>query len=71
MLTAASEGKPIKAVMLERLGPNVWAATPSAAMALLEELEETAKLWLNSNPKPEPLSENQIEELRQAFGAIW
>jgi hypothetical protein len=32
--------------MLERLGPNVWHETPAAAMAVLEELEETAKLWL-------------------------
>jgi ribulose-5-phosphate 4-epimerase/fuculose-1-phosphate aldolase len=31
--------------MLERLGPNVWHQTPAAAMAVLEELEETARLW--------------------------
>jgi 3-dehydro-4-phosphotetronate decarboxylase len=37
-------GTPIRAVMLERLGPNVWHDTPAAAMATLEELEETAKL---------------------------
>ena len=32
--------------MLERLGPMVWHNSPAAAMALLEELEETARLWL-------------------------
>ncbi len=37
-------GTPIRAVMLERLGPNVWHRTAAAAMATLEELEETARL---------------------------
>ena len=37
-------GTPIRAVMLERLGPNVWHDSPAAAMAVLEELEETARL---------------------------
>ncbi|HEY9028745.1 MAG TPA: aldolase, partial [Burkholderiaceae bacterium] len=37
-------GTPIRAVMLARLGPNVWHDTPAAAMAVLEELEETARL---------------------------
>jgi ribulose-5-phosphate 4-epimerase/fuculose-1-phosphate aldolase len=41
----AAQGTPIRAVMLERLGPNVWHDTPAAAMATLEELEETARLW--------------------------
>ena len=36
----------LRAVMLDRLGPNVWHTSPSAAMATLEELEETARLWL-------------------------
>jgi hypothetical protein len=40
-------------------------------MAVLEELEETARLWLLSNPKPAPLDEAAIDELRQAFGAPW
>ncbi|MCJ0765706.1 aldolase [Variovorax terrae] len=64
-------GTPIRAVMLERLGPNVWHDTPAAAMATLEELEETAKLWQLSDPRPQPLNEHQISELRQAFGARW
>ena len=64
-------GTPIRAVMLERLGPNVWHDTPAAAMAVLEELEETAKLWLLSDPKPRPLSARAIDELRAAFGSRW
>jgi hypothetical protein len=35
---------PIRAVMLSRLGPNVWHEMPSDAMSMLEELEETARL---------------------------
>jgi ribulose-5-phosphate 4-epimerase/fuculose-1-phosphate aldolase len=62
---------PIRAVMLTRLGPNVWHDTPAQAMAVLEELEETAKLWRTADPKPAPLTEGKIEELRQAFGAAW
>jgi 3-dehydro-4-phosphotetronate decarboxylase len=62
---------PIRAVMIERLGPNVWHSTPTGAMAALEELEETARLWLLASPRPEPLSEEQIEQLRRHFGASW
>jgi ribulose-5-phosphate 4-epimerase/fuculose-1-phosphate aldolase len=60
---------PIRAVMLSRLGPNVWHESPAQAMAVLEELEETAKLWLLAHPAPLP--ESAIEELRTAFGASW
>ncbi len=62
---------PIRAVMLDRLGPNVWHNSPAAAMAALEELEETARLWLMTQPKPVPLSEEAIQQLRDTFGAIW
>ncbi|MGL4574083.1 MAG: aldolase [Burkholderiaceae bacterium] len=68
---AAQRGTPIRAVMLERLGPNVWHQSPAQAMAVLEELEETAKLWLMSSPKPQPLTDAQLNELRTAFGAYW
>ena len=65
-------GTPIRAVMLERLGPNVWHETPAAAMAVLEELEETARLQLLAGAaKPEPLGNEQIDELRRTFGARW
>ncbi|MDM0054875.1 class II aldolase/adducin family protein [Variovorax fucosicus] len=66
-----AQGTPIRAVMLQRLGPNVWHDTPAAAMATLEELEETAKLWLLGNAKPAPLGAAEIDELRRTFGARW
>ncbi len=66
-------GTPIRAVMLERLGPNVWHDTPAAAMAVLEELEETARLWLlgGRSAGARPLNSDQIDELRRSFGARW
>jgi ribulose-5-phosphate 4-epimerase/fuculose-1-phosphate aldolase len=67
----AARGTPIRAVMLDRLGPNVWHRSPAEASAVLEELEETAKLWLRFDPKPAPLSAPQIEDLRAQFGAAW
>jgi 3-dehydro-4-phosphotetronate decarboxylase len=63
--------RPIRAVMLQRLGPNVWHDTPAAAMAVLEELEETARLLLLAAAGCEPLTELQIDELRRTFGARW
>jgi ribulose-5-phosphate 4-epimerase/fuculose-1-phosphate aldolase len=67
----AARGVPIRAVMLERLGPNVWHDSPASAMAVLEELEETARLWLSCGRSAAPLNEQRIEELRRAFGARW
>jgi len=66
----AAQGAPIRAVMLTRLGPNVWHDTPAAAMATLEELEETARLML-LQPHTPPLRTTDLDELRQAFGARW
>jgi 3-dehydro-4-phosphotetronate decarboxylase len=65
-----AQGRPIRAVMLRRLGPNVWHDTPAAAMAVLEELEETARLALLAG-SAQPLTEPQIDELRRTFGARW
>lgn len=65
------QGTPIRAVMLSRLGPNVWHDTPAAAMATLEELEETAKLVHTSHHTLTPLTETHINDLRQTFGARW
>lgn len=62
-------GTPIHAVMMERLGPNVWHESPAQASAVLEELEETARLW--SMTRPAPLTAAQIDELRAHFGARW
>jgi ribulose-5-phosphate 4-epimerase/fuculose-1-phosphate aldolase len=69
--TMAARGTPIRAVMLDRLGPNVWHDSPAEASAVLEELEETARLWLLCQPRPQPLAETQIDELRRQFGAAW
>ncbi|MEO8921809.1 MAG: aldolase [Caldimonas sp.] len=66
-----ANGVALRAVLLERLGPNVWHRSPAEAMATLEELEETAKLWLMTQPRPAPLSDSRIEELRACFGARW
>ena len=63
-------GTPIRAVMLERLGPNVWHDTPAAAMAVLAELEETARLACLVRGAA-PLGELEIDALRTAFGARW
>jgi ribulose-5-phosphate 4-epimerase/fuculose-1-phosphate aldolase len=62
-------GTPIRAVMLDRLGPNVWHRSPAEASAVLEELEETARLYLFTRPMP--LAEAHLAELRTQFGANW
>ena len=65
-------GTPLRAVMLQRLGPNVWHDSAAEAMVVLEELEETARIsLLAGTPAPEPLGEMQIDELRRNFGARW
>ena len=67
-----NSGTPLRAVMLQRLGPNVWHSSPAAAMAVLEEMEETARLaLLTQGDAPAPLTESQIDELRRVFGARW
>ncbi|MEO8057069.1 MAG: aldolase [Burkholderiales bacterium] len=68
---AQARGAPIRAVMLDRLGPNVWHDSPTSAMAVLEELEETARLWLLTGRSVSPLTDAQINELGQTFGARW
>lgn len=64
-------GTPIRAVMLERLGPSVWHDLPAAAMATLEELEETARLMIVDSSASGALTKTQIDELRRTFGARW
>lgn len=59
----------VRGVLFERLGPVVWERSVSHAAYALEELEETARLWLMAEPRPAPLSETAIEELRAVFGA--
>ncbi len=66
----AAQGLVLRALMLSRLGPNVWHETPAAAMATLEELEETAKLMVLC-PQTQALPEEAIERLRRQFNASW
>jgi 3-dehydro-4-phosphotetronate decarboxylase len=66
-----AQNTPIRAVMLDRLGPNVWHNTPASAMAALEELEETARLWMLTNRTAKPLTNEQIDQLRHQFNASW
>jgi 3-dehydro-4-phosphotetronate decarboxylase len=61
----------VRGVLLERLGPVVWERSVSQASYALEELEETARLWLLTTPRPEPLEEAAIEDLRATFNARW
>lgn len=61
----------VRAVLLERLGPVVWERSVSHASHALEELEETARLWLMTNPRPAPLDEAALDELRAMFGVRW
>jgi len=67
----AAHGIELRAVMLARLGPQVWHATPAAAMATLEELEETARLCATAAAPIAPLNAAQIDDLRRVFGAQW
>ncbi|WP_042259872.1 aldolase [Paraburkholderia heleia] len=61
----------VRGVLLERLGPVVWEHSVSQAAYVIEELEETARLWLMANPRPAPLDDTALEELRKVFGARW
>jgi ribulose-5-phosphate 4-epimerase/fuculose-1-phosphate aldolase len=67
-------GMPVRAVMLPRLGPNVWGASPFHAMALLEELEETARLacgLASMGTVVMPLDAAQLADLKSVFGSHW
>lgn len=61
----------VRGVMLERLGPVVWESSVAKACYALEELEETARLWLMTQPRPMPLDGAALDELRDTFGAKW
>ncbi|WP_395069109.1 aldolase [Paraburkholderia silvatlantica] len=67
----ASLADRVRGVLLERLGPVVWERSVSQAAYVVEELEETARLWLMTNPRPAPLDDTALEELRKVFGARW
>ena len=61
----------VRGVLLARLGPVMWESTVSRAAFALEELEETAKLWLLLRDNPQPLDEPALAELRDTFKARW
>jgi 3-dehydro-4-phosphotetronate decarboxylase len=63
------DNKDMRAVLLERLGPVVWHQSLEQASATLEELEETAELWLRT--KALPLSQEQLNQLCQQFKVRW
>jgi 3-dehydro-4-phosphotetronate decarboxylase len=57
------------AVLLANHGPVVSGATIDAAVNAIEELEETAKLFLLLRNTPtRPLNKQQIDELNALFG---
>lgn len=64
-------GQSPKAVLLERLGPVVWNKTLQSTTDALEELEETARLWLLTQGQIQPLDEEQIQALCQRFDVNW
>ncbi len=68
---AASRGRRLRGVLIERLGPNVWHRSLQEACAALEELEETARLWLLCDPRPSALDAAQLAELEHIFGVAW
>jgi 3-dehydro-4-phosphotetronate decarboxylase len=60
------------AVLLANHGPVVSGKELDSAMYAVEELEETAKLMLTLHGhKIRTLTQNQIQELREVFGAEW
>lgn len=61
----------VRGVMLERLGPVIWGSSVSAASFSLEELEETARLWLNCATQPTALPEKAVLELCETFNTRW
>ncbi|MDT2008150.1 aldolase [Rhodococcus opacus] len=67
--SAQAHGRAVRAVMLERLGPNVWESSLGRAMAVLEELEETAYLW--NRTAAAPLPAEAIAALEERFTIRW
>ncbi|MBU0785391.1 MAG: aldolase [Gammaproteobacteria bacterium] len=60
-----------RAVVLERLGPVVWSESPESASAVLEELEETARIYLLSGRKAPALDSAAVEFLCARFRTNW
>ncbi len=65
----AAQAAQVRGALFVRLGPVVWERSVELASHVLEELEETARLWLMTHPRPQPLDAAAIDELRTTFGA--
>ena len=65
--SAQACGQMLTSVMLDRLGPVVWGNSPWHAMAILEELEETARLWWLTRQEPCLLTAGHLAELEKTF----
>lgn len=61
----------LRSVMLEKLGPVVWHQSAAQTMALLEELEETAKLYVACKSNVRGLDTAQLVELCKTFNMRW
>lgn len=67
----SAKGVVLRAVMCDRLGPQVWNKDLPSAMATLEELEQTARLWIDAKCNVQPLARSQLDALRERFGCVW
>lgn len=67
----AAKGVTLRAVMCDRLGPQVWHQDLASGMATLEELEQTARLWIDAKRDVQPLVRSQLDALRERFGCVW
>lgn len=62
----------VRGVMLQRIGPTFWHDCVANASFALEEAEETAKLFfLTRGFALPPLTDNNIDELKQFFDVKW
>lgn len=71
MTAMAAKGVALRAVMCDRLGPQVWHQDLPSAMTVLEELEQTARLWIDAKCDVQPLARSQLDALRERFGCVW
>ena len=66
------QGRPIRAVMLQRLGPNVWHDTPGSGDGGAGRTGRDRAADAARRPAPGPAADRtQIDELRRTFGARW
>lgn len=62
----------VRGVMLQRIGPTFWHDSVANASFALEEAEETAKLFfLTRGLALPPLTDENLDELKQFFDVTW